>query len=147
MQKSKGGGDTSTGRTAAPSEFRKAVEAAGLSEDQAKRWQQLAGVSEKDFEAALAGPKKPSRGKIISTSKSKAKPEKKPKRPPMDEDTYPSANALSLFSISRLAEILLPNRKLSRVMRLAGSRQAASKYCFSSGRFISLIAPSYESLP
>jgi hypothetical protein len=72
-------------RTAAPSAFQKAINAAGLSKDQAKRWQQLAGVSEEDFEDALAGPDKPSRGKIIAESKTK--PEKKSKRPPMDEDT------------------------------------------------------------
>ena len=39
MQKTKG-----RPRTAAPSAFQKAINAAGLSKDQAKRWQQLAGV-------------------------------------------------------------------------------------------------------
>jgi hypothetical protein len=50
------------------SEFQKTLQGAGLSRDQAKRWQQLSDVPDQIFEAALSGPKKPSREKIISTS-------------------------------------------------------------------------------
>ena len=74
MQKTKG-----RPRTAAASAFRQALEAAGLSEDQAQRWQQLAGVPDEDFEGALAGPDKPSRGKIVAESK--------PTGEPMDADS------------------------------------------------------------
>ena len=83
MKKDKGGGSPSTRATADPSEFQQAITTAGLSKQQAKRWQQLADVPDGEFEAALAGPTKPTRGKIIA--RSKTEPEEK--RPPMDEDT------------------------------------------------------------
>lgn len=48
----------------------------GISKDQSSRWQQLANVPEDQFEAALAGPDKPSTSGIIA----------KPKAEPMDEN-------------------------------------------------------------
>lgn len=46
----------------------------GISRDQSSKWQQLAAVPERDFEAALAAPEKPSTSGII----------RKPKQEPMD---------------------------------------------------------------
>jgi hypothetical protein len=43
----------------------------GITRDQSSQWQQLAEVPELDFEAALAGPDKPTTGGIINITKSK----------------------------------------------------------------------------
>jgi hypothetical protein len=67
MQKSKGGGDRKSDHSLPPqkSDFAKAKEDGGVSDVQAWKWQQLAAVPEDEFEAALAGPDKPTTTGIL----------------------------------------------------------------------------------
>jgi hypothetical protein len=44
----------------------KTLKELGISRDQSAKWQQLANISDEDFEAALAGPDKPSTSGIIA---------------------------------------------------------------------------------
>lgn len=50
---------------------REVLEAAGITTDQAKRWEKLADVPDDQFEAALAGPEKPTTTGIIEAAKPK----------------------------------------------------------------------------
>jgi len=67
MEKGKGGGDRKSDHSARPepSDYATAKATGGISHTQAKRWQQLAAVPEEQFEAALAGPDRPSTTGII----------------------------------------------------------------------------------
>ena len=69
MEKAKGGQPYQSGGTMGSP---KTLKALGVSPDQSSRWQGLAEVPEEEFEAALAGKKKPTTKGII------AKPRKMP---------------------------------------------------------------------
>lgn len=65
MPKSKGGRPENSEQPA-PSSFAKTKEEAGISDDQAKRWQKLADIPQEEFEAALRGEGKPSTNGILN---------------------------------------------------------------------------------
>jgi hypothetical protein len=63
------------------SEYAQAKESANISNTQAKRWQKLADVPDKDFEEALSTPSRPSTTGILKT-----RPAPPAAKKPMDED-------------------------------------------------------------
>lgn len=55
------------------SEYAAALASSGISQTQAQRWQQLAGVPKDQFESALAAPERPTTSGIIDTRRTKDK--------------------------------------------------------------------------
>jgi hypothetical protein len=53
------------------SEYKQALQDTQISKETATRWQQLAGVPQDDFEAALAGPEKPTTNAILAKRRPK----------------------------------------------------------------------------
>jgi hypothetical protein len=88
------------------SEFGRTLEANQISRQTSTRWQQLAAVPDEDFEAALAGPEKPSTNGIISQNR--------PKREPMNDNAIWLWGRLRDFETDLFKED--PNYLLSQML-------------------------------
>lgn len=75
------------------------IEELGITYDQSSQWQSLADVPEEDFEAALAGPAKPTMNGIVQAHKQ----QKKKKQAPPDKDV-PKLHPHGLWLWGRLRD-------------------------------------------